>query len=1507
MFVFRLTIFSICLLVFICFNTSAANYVNLTQFNTESGLTQNSITGVMQDSDGYLWIATSEGLNRYDGYRITTPNSPNNILSSNFTELVWQDSKGLIWLSFSPDQNYILDKQSEQLTPIKLPSPNDYQLEYPNFTAIVETSRQDLWMATFREIYYFDRREQKYTFILSLPELFDDPDKEHIIRDILLVEQYLLIGTSKGLYALDRKTNQIKRINHTPSKDINADQNNVKKLLLDNHNRLLIGTVEGLFELDAKLISKSFKNAIATVVSDKLNIWQIVEEDGFFWLATDKGLFRLTEKDELEFIFKFSETAFNISDDDIVSMIKDREGNLWFGSRSDGVFKWHPNSAIEKHLWKRGGKNFRLNDDMVYDVLQTNENTVWIATSNGLTKLDMNQWSTDNYLINPDEKQTVSSSTIYSVSQNLGMLWLNTFDGIQVYDEQSMKKQQIVFPKTKNNIFSLPAIQLFFIDKDSLAIVTHEGIYQYQLSTNAISLMESTEIQKDESKKLFGFYNTPTGDGNSYFMAGVDRLTKFSVDSQKLSTFHHLPAGKIHNTVSGGLYREGDFLWVTYPGFGLYKLDAKTGKELHFVSEQSIGANALMDIFPDKKGNLWLTSNDGLVRINRLNYQVTKFGTKDGFTTSEFNGDSLEILPSGKVILGSIKGAFVFDPNKLGDNENYSITPDITGVSLLSSVIPRKYSTYNDDVISLAHDDFGLKIEFSALLLDKPKQVKYYYWIDGDSKIDKTLINESELFFPSFEPGTNFIHVSAVDYRNGVKSEPVSITINTRPALWLTSYAITAYVLSFILILLLYLRGYKKRELVKSLNHKRIKQSEERLKLALKGGNSGLWDWHASDNSVYEPRLAKENDGKIESTVSFKERLAAVHYKDQNSVTHQWRDFLKGKSKVFDVVYRMKESSEQWQWFRDIAMVSEFDDAKKPIRVTGTYTNITEKQEANQQRRLYSKAFENTLEIIIILDQEKNIIAANNAFHTISGHITDDAIGKPLNSYIASDRRVNITDNIFKSIEKERHWNGEVSLLKKNSNRVSVLVNAAAFFSNDSNQYYVFSMSDISKQKKAEQKLKKLVNYDPLTGLPNRTLLLDRITHAIPYCKRYNKQLAVFFVDLDRFKQINDTLGHDVGDLLLAKSANILLDSCRADDTVARIGGDEFVVMLEDIDSMVAIDRIVQNILTRMSKPIYLNDNQVTISASIGISIYPQDAIDAPALLKHADIAMYHAKNNGRNNFRYFEDHMNRTAKKRLILENNIRTAVEDEEFYLAYQPQFDISTGRLSGVEALARWKTKNGEIIPPSTFIPVAEELGLIIPMTEKLLEEALEQIALWNNNETNIQLAFNLSACHIYDQSFMPFIDGLANKYPAAIKLLEFELTESILMKDIEKAQRVFQRLNDQGIDMALDDFGTGYSSLKYLSRLPINKLKIDMSFVKKIGTSFENDAVINTIISLAKSLNLKTVAEGIEAQTHFSFLKERKVDFAQGYLFSKPIEPVEIKKIIGKNIYDLPKDN
>ena len=1468
--------------------TTAYNYVKLNQLNTDHGLNQSNITGLLQDQDGYLWISTFQGINRYDGYRLSTIHSPDNILLNNYVQLIFEDSTGLIWIGAALQNNYVLNKQTNTLKPIKLTAPEDYKLEYPVISKIVEDKDKNLWLSTSFEIFFYNRKQDTIEYVISTKQLFNDPENDSVIRELLIVDKNMLIGTSNGLYSFGLQSHKINHLKHTSEEPKSEHTNNVKTLVYNSFNKIMVGTVEGLYEIDRTDLLIEDEQYLGKPIIKELNIWEIIEKDNFYWLATDQGLFKLFKNGELEFIFKYSDTPFNTSDDDINTMIEDREGNLWFGSRGDGVFKWHPNSAIKRHLWTQASPKNQLSDNTINAIVQSPDKFIWLATQNGLNRISPESGQVKSFMVNPNEKEIISDSTIYSIVHNNHHLWLNTQAGIKVVDTQTMSTVENVFPESSTGLFTKPVYDLYFFDKSNLAIINEDGIYNYNLDKQQITLIESTDTKGETGNELFSIFDTATGDRNSYFISGVDRLVKFSRTTGLVTDFHQLPPSENFRSGPGDVHRDNSRIWVTYPGYGIFILDANTGAELKFISEQSIDSNTVMDIFADDHQYLWMSSNEGLIRINKEDYTTRIFDSSDGFATSEFNGGTKLSLDNGDVFLGSVKGAFLFSPEAMNQSVRANIKNQITSVSLLSGKTSLLYSNYNDYHLELNHDDFGIKLEFSALLLDKPKQVKYRYWIEGDSAVEPTLIDKSELFLPTIETGENTLHISAIDYETGKETKPARIKITSHPAPWFSKTAFSLYIILIAIFISTTVLRYRKRILIKKLSHQRLKQSEERLSLALKGGNSGLWDWHANSNSVYEPRLLADSTVHDDDTIDFSKRLDAIHPEDRESVVSKWNNFLTREKSVFDVIYRMRDISNNWVWYRDMATVSQFDDAQKPMRVTGTFTNINERKEARDKMRLFSKAFENTRDIVFVLDQNKNVIAANQSFYKTTQYEPVTILGNGINFITDLENNRSITVEIFRLIHMQNHWEGEGMLIRHLKKPLPILISATSYYDNDNNQNFVFALTDIRKQKEAESELRKLANYDALTGLPNRALLLDRITHAIEHCRRRKQKLSLFFIDLDRFKQVNDTLGHDIGDLLLINVAHTIRRSIRHDDTVARLGGDEFVVMLEDIDGIDTINRIARNIIEQMEEPMYLRGHQISISPSIGIAIYPQDGDEPKGLIKHADIAMYHAKNAGRNNFQYYENSMNEAAKKRLNLENRVRQGLVKNEFFLVYQPQYDLASGKFCGMEALARWKDSSGKIVPPSEFIPIAEDLGLIIQMTETLLESAIKNLSRWHAQGIDIQLAFNLSARHLHHYDFNYFIDELLEKYTIKSQYLEFELTESVLMEDIEVARRMFGKLAEKGIELALDDFGTGYSSLQYLNQLPINKLKIDRSFVAKIGTSEQNDAIIKTIISLAKSLGLKTVAEGIETEQQLEFIRNAGTDQAQGYLLSKPLE-------------------
>ncbi len=437
-------------------------------------------------------------------------------------------------------------------------------------------------------------------------------------------------------------------------------------------------------------------------------------------------------------------------------------------------------------------------------------------------------------------------------------------------------------------------------------------------------------------------------------------------------------------------------------------------------------------------------------------------------------------------------------------------------------------------------------------------------------------------------------------------------------------------------------------------------------------------------------------------------------------------------------------------------------------------------------------------------------------------------------------------------------------------------------------------------RKRSELRLNYLAQFDPLTGIPNRQFFYDQLKRATARARRENRRVSLLFLDLDEFKVINDTLGHDAGDTLLKEVATRLRRSLREGDVVARLGGDEFAILLEGVNQPLDVEATANSLLEVISRPYRIADRQITVTTSIGITMYPSDHADTHMMMKNADIAMYRAKEDGRNNFKFFTAGMHTELMAYHELERDLQEALRLGEFHLAYQPKVNLRTRRLQGLEALLRWQSPTRGAVSPSEFIPVAEDSGHIIPLGYWVLEEVLKTLRGWMDRGIRcVPISVNVSARQFQQADFHRRVAGLLASYRVPPSLIEVELTEGLVMEDTGAAQAELARLKEIGLRISIDDFGTGYSCLSYLRRFPIDVLKIDRSFVEEIGSHQDAEAIIEAIISLARSLRLDTVAEGVERTEQLDFLLERGCEVAQGYLFGKPMERALVEPLLGES--------
>jgi len=687
------------------------------------------------------------------------------------------------------------------------------------------------------------------------------------------------------------------------------------------------------------------------------------------------------------------------------------------------------------------------------------------------------------------------------------------------------------------------------------------------------------------------------------------------------------------------------------------------------------------------------------------------------------------------------------------------------------------------------------------------------------------------------------------------------------------------------------------------------KKLKERFELALCGSKTSILDWDMVENTLYISPSWKEmlgyHDNELPNTTHSWKKLA--HPQDIVKVMNSLKKHIRQHRKIFENNHRLRHKDGHWIWVLGRARIM-YDEDGNAVRMIGTHTDITEEKELQLKYSHYAQIIEQIHDSVISMDLEGNITSWNRGSEVLFGYSAEEMIGKPFSLLCLEDECVFYQKSID-VLMKQREYKTEIKLKQRRGKPLYVELTLSLLKDEEGEKVGIVSYAhDITERKEAEEKLleqKKILLYqahhDSLTRLPNRVLFFDRLEQSIRKTERLGSGFALFFIDLDKFKHINDSLGHGIGDRVLRVAAKRIEETIRHEDTLARLSGDEFTVIMEDLKHPEDASLLADKILSILQKPMYIDEYTLYISGSMGISLYPQDATDAENLLKYADTAMYKAKENGRNTFQFYASEMTKYALDRIAMKTSLKEAIEKEEFVIHYQPQIDAQNDHIIGLEALVRWKHPKRGLLSPEHFISLAEETGLIVDIDRWVMRTAMQQVSYWHKEGlVSDVLALNLSIKQLEGHNFLYEIQQCLNSFDFKPQWLELEIPEGQVMKNHKETIAKLQKLHDMGIGISIDDFGTGYSSLSLLKRLPINRLKIDRSFIKDIPGDEEDIAIVKAIIALADSLKLDIIAEGVETQEQKTFLVENGCTKIQGFYYSKPISSEEMCRFLQKHV-------
>jgi diguanylate cyclase (GGDEF)-like protein/PAS domain S-box-containing protein len=1367
----------------------------LNSFSTSQGLIQDSVTDLVVDKDGFIWVATEGGLDRWDGYRFTHVSGPQNQLLDVPIESLYQASDQAMWVGTANSGVYRYDITHNTLElMVKLPYLTHASLTQSagNF---FEQENGDVLISLDHSLVRYRKDVNQVETLLSLTQ--EQADNGQFIRYVYQYEHLIFVASNKGLLVADESIKPLtfKPLNYLGNLPNNLDSINSKYLYVDEHQDLWIGTVSGLYRLPIATLDDEIRLGASLagqseLIIPKRNIWELVrEETGQYWVATDLGVIQLRtdghNKWQYDLLFEPSVGMEELSKKDIPTLVADRDGSLWMGTYINGILFWSKNSSyfssIQNMRWSSEHKP--LSNNVIWGLNQTQDGALWIGTDNGLNRYDLITHKSQSYLTDDSSigGAYTKANIVNVLNANEGYLYLETYDGMYLFNTHTGEDSPIGFDNQGEHlIFAYGAN----VDTEQRLYFISDHFYRYDPKTQVTEILYDLEKNLDPSLTI-SFLGELPSNPNKLLVATNGEVWLVDKNTLSAQLIHSLP--KKLKSREKSTYDANSFvelhktLYIAYTGYGLVAIDSTTFQQIAYYDRKALGnSDIIYGLQKDERDNLWFSSHSGIHRFSPATNHFSHYASGKDISVAEFNQGANTVLENGVMAYGSPQGVIMFDPKKLNREHQKHLGIDsrlmaISGASLSSRALNLPMTNLAGHHIDLEHSDYGLTIYFSPLTFEGRSQMSFRYILSsGEQVLSDAITNDTQVHLPSLPSGDYRFEVMPASQMMDKILLPASITLSIPYPPLRSPLAYTTYVLIFVGLLSIYLFN-------RHVQQTRLKYAEQKVKL-------------------------------------------------------------------------------------------------------------------------FGNAFKQTRDWVIIFDANKQPVATNPSFEKIFGidHTGDiqhqiDLLYRtlPRLKRQLSDRLNNMKSGDF--------WKDEDIIQLGDGRTYDVIINISVMTADKNehmDEHYLIVISDISQQKNAERKLMKIANYDNLTGLVNRSLLLDRLERAIAKAKIQHTKVAVLFVDLDRFKGINDSLGHDYGDKLLRVIAHRMLNLASANDTVARLGGDEFVIVMEDVENLDSISSIVGSLIESVETPISLGLEVLRVSCSIGVSFYPNDATDPGELLKQADVAMYSAKKDTLNNFTYFTEDMNERARERLQLENQVKNAYQDNCFLNYYQPIVNVENGKTEGVELLLRCCYK-GQWISPVEFIPILEELRYIIDVTRQAMERSICDIAYWYQLGFRGYVSINLSALHFKTHFDL---DGLlqtladASLPPSALR---FEITEGVLMDDSDDTLAKIQQMIGAGFSLALDDFGTGFSSLSYLKRFPLQVLKIDKSFIDDIGSGKADNALVTTTIALALNLDMTCIAEGIEHKAQAQYLQEHGCILQQGYLFSKPVEAKFVADLLAKN--------
>jgi diguanylate cyclase (GGDEF)-like protein/PAS domain S-box-containing protein len=1462
----------------------------------EQGLAQNSVAAILQDRNGFIWIGTASGLQKYDGYGFKnyehSGDGPAGPPEGPVTAMA-EDADGNLWVGTAAAGLVRRNAADGRFHRVSLAA--DAAPGTSGVHTLLFDPQRGLWVGSDAGVALVDVPSGRAGSAFPLPAAKDSSRPPRLRQLRLGGDGTLWIASSAGLYRLAADAEAVERVAADRIDDARA-------LLAETDGQLDIATADGLYTLAAdghaeRLWPAEGKRSITALARDG---------HGRFWLAVPhEGVALFDPADgSTQWLRPGGDVAGSLPEATISNFELDRSGLLWIGTLERGVTKVDPQGTLFRYVVDRNPARERTASNYIRAIAEAPDGALWIGTDgDGLKRYDAAanrfDYYTDLLLQGLGHDARMARLFVNAVSDaGDGRLWVATNRGVALLDPAHRTAEFLPLdPSGAHGIPDTDVRSLLRARDGALWIgTTFAGVVRYDPAQHSWSGYRhdtsATAMGGLADDRISVLYEDHEG---RVWAGGRGGLNLIDPTQRSVRVFRNDPADPhslVANFVRSIQQSDDGALWIgTQAGLcRLDKLDEQRAYFTRWLPRDGLPSGTVYAIADDHLGRLWLSTNRGIAAFDRKTATFRAFTATDGLQGMEFNGGAFTAMRDGGLAFGGVNGLNLFSPRAVvGSRYAAPIVFTDVRVGDRGIRIPA-----GGGELRIAASDRIVNFGFAALDFAAPELNRFAYrlegfdgrWIDAGTRHDATYTN--------LAPGHYAFEVRASNHDGYWNERAARIDLQVTPPWWDSPAAWTAYLLAVAAAALLWWHALRQRRIEERAYHRDLREREDRLRLALWGSGDAFWDWNIPNGlltviGASAPSSDTSPAPRVLSTAWFREHL---HPDDLPAVERRLEQHIDQISDTFESEHRLLNGRGEWGWAMARGRIVERDTDGQPLRMCGTARDVTASRAAERDRRIAQEVIRSMNEAVAVCDLEFRFLTVNPAFTRIAGWREDEVAGRSTSLLNCSQHSAEHYLAMREQLTRTGHWRGELWQRRKDGDEFLSWAEISEVRDADGvRTQFVSVISDITDRKRTEQELRYLANYDALTGLPNRTMVSERIGHAIIRARRGGHRVAVLFLDLDRFKHVNDSMGHAAGDRMLKAAGSRLRQVVREGDSVARLGGDEFTVVLEDVASRAEAERVAEKIIAAFEQPLELDNGQeVVISPSIGISLYPDHGQVPTDLLKFADTAMYQAKEHGRKTWMVYTEAMDAAARLRATTVAALRKALERNELSLVYQPKLSLLDERITGVEALLRWRSGDLGNVSPGVFIPIAEETGMIIEIGDWVVEEACAQLARWRDaGMRDVTMSINVSVAQLLRGDLIQRLCDVLAEHDIAPNQIELELTESMVMANAEQSITTLRRLKAIGVTLAIDDFGTGYSSLSYLKRLPIDTLKIDKEFVGDITTDPDDEAITATVIAMAHSLGLNVVAEGVESAEQVEYLREQDCDEVQGHWLAFPLPP------------------